>query len=252
MGKKTRQHPDNPDLFWCPGCKKYKDKSDFYKTKRGIHCYCKECSKRPKRPPNPNKIETRQHPDNDNLFWCPRCKTYKLRSDYNVSQNRRYGIHCYCKPCTRIIGKESSKRNSVRIKAYQKLHKKEKQKYDKKYRKENAERKKANDKRWYEDNKEYALRMSREYQLKNWDKKLESSRKINEKMTDSYIRGNIWKCMKIRDPSEELIETVRQRILMKRNLKQFKQWREQNEPGNPDVQGKQQADESDYEGRVSV
>jgi hypothetical protein len=44
-----RQHPDNPDLFWCSKCKQYKAKEEFY-TKRSnrnvINGYCRECVKR--------------------------------------------------------------------------------------------------------------------------------------------------------------------------------------------------------------
>jgi hypothetical protein len=48
------------------------------------------------------------------------------------------------------------------------------------------------------------------------------------------------------------IELTRQRIIMKRTLKEFKQWRkeQENESDDTDVHGKQREDEENYEGRV--
>ena len=226
MGKKTRQHPDNPDLFWCNCCKKYKNQSNFYKTKRGLFYRCKQCvSIKKKRPYNPNRIRSRQHPSNNNLFWCPKCKAYKPRQDFNVSLNRPYGIHCYCKPCTRIIGKVSSEKNRDRIKAYQEAHRKEKQEYDKQYRKENFKQKKATDERWRLNNMERVNELSRARYYRNHEKSKAQHRDFNNRLGDAYVRGIIFRCMKIRNPTEQIVELVKQRILMKRKLNEFKKWR---------------------------
>ena len=41
-----RQHPDNPELFWCPKCETYKVRESFGKTKR-LPGYCLACRHRP-------------------------------------------------------------------------------------------------------------------------------------------------------------------------------------------------------------
>ncbi len=46
-----RKSRENPNLFWCPSCKKYKDQTSFYRHKEtrskpnGISTYCIECTK---------------------------------------------------------------------------------------------------------------------------------------------------------------------------------------------------------------
>lgn len=45
----------------------------------------------------------RQHPTDPNLFWCPKCKTYKARGEYDSCKTTRYGIGVYCKECRRNI-----------------------------------------------------------------------------------------------------------------------------------------------------
>ena len=52
------------------------------------------------------------------------------------------------------------------------------------------------------------------------------------------------------DPDEEMIDIKLAQLTMKRTLKQFNQWRKENESNHTDVSGKQRADETDYEGRL--
>jgi len=70
-------------------------------------------------------------------------------------------------------------------------------------------------------------------------------------LDDSYIvQLLIFRGFNRQDISKEAIIFQRQKIKMYRALKQFKQWRDENEPSNSDVQGKQHEDEADHEGRV--
>ena len=48
----------------------------------------------------------RQHPDNPELFWCPKCKTYKARGEFNKRKRNKDGIYEQCRECQR---KENSK-----------------------------------------------------------------------------------------------------------------------------------------------
>jgi len=41
-----RQHPTDPDLFWCPKCSQYKKRGEFLKSKQtkcGLYGHCKRC-----------------------------------------------------------------------------------------------------------------------------------------------------------------------------------------------------------------
>lgn len=58
--------------------------------------------------------------------------------------------------------------------------------------------------------------------------------------------------LQIKEIQGEFIELKRQQIIMKRTLKEFKQWRKENEneSNHTDVHGKQFTDEENHEGRV--
>jgi endogenous inhibitor of DNA gyrase (YacG/DUF329 family) len=71
---------------------------------------------------------------------------------------------------------------------------------------------------------------------------------------NSQRAGSLFTGIKKENISEELIEIVRQRIIAKRILKQFKQWRKEreNESGNTDVYGEQLTNEKDHEGHIQA
>jgi len=56
------------------------------------------------------------------------------------------------------------------------------------------------------------------------------------------------------DATHDMVELKRQAITMKRTLKQFKQWRkeQENEPDYTNVYGEQHTDEENHEGRISA
>ncbi len=74
--------------------------------------------------------------------------------------------------------------------------------------------------------------------------------KIRKELKDSYIISDLRKRGEPETP--EIIELTRQRIIMKRTLKQFKKWREENEPNHTDVYGEQFTDEEDHEGHIQA
>ena len=70
-------------------------------------------------------------------------------------------------------------------------------------------------------------------------------------LRDSYIRSALWQMGFLKkDVTTEMIKIKRLQLKMYRNLKQFKQWRDENESNNENVYGEQQPDEQNNEGRV--
>lgn len=202
----------------------------------------------------------RQHPTDPNLFWCPNCEEW-VSSDHFYKEKRHTDGMGSCKIFARI-----------RVNAYRNTHKdeiKEKRKpyfearrvsgekaaYDKKWRRENRERKRKTDREWHIKNKESTNKQQYERIRNNsdlWARQLKRCRQTNERLTDSVVRGNIWKSLKIKHPSMQLMDVYREMVIMKRTLRQFKQWRKENEneSNHTDVHGKQFTDEENHEGRV--
>jgi hypothetical protein len=54
-------------------------------------------------------IMKRQHPDNPDLFWCPKCKTYKARREFGYARDRKQNIAAVCKLCNNNWGKTKKK-----------------------------------------------------------------------------------------------------------------------------------------------
>lgn len=52
----------------------------------------------------------RQHPTEPNLFWCPKCQTYKARGEFGVRRCYRHGVAAECKKC------RSNNRSPVAVK----------------------------------------------------------------------------------------------------------------------------------------
>lgn len=132
----------------------------------------------------------RQHPTDQNLFWCAKCKTYLPSDEYRLRENGY--LAGWCKKC---FSKAAVK-----------------------YCKEHPEKYK-------------------------W------AAKNRESVSDWYVRRDI---LKDDNASPEMIELVRQRIIMKRTLSEFKKWRKANESNYADVYGKQCTNEENHEGRVQA
>lgn len=146
----------------------------------------------------------RQHPTDPNLFWCPKCQAYHDRDGFYENY---YGGKCpgECKIFARA--------KQVEYDSFR-----------------NADRYKANRKEWLRKSKEYA--------------KTEAGRKAHKRanevtiksLSNCYIRGILKQAGIV--ISKTMVDLVRQRITMKRTLKQFKKWRKENESNYTDVSGK--------------
>ena len=83
------------------------------------------------------------------------------------------------------------------------------------------EKAKIRHRKWCEQNKEHVNKTARE--------------RAYNKLYPGAIRWHLLRTYS--EVSDEMVEMVRQRRLMKRTLKQFKEWREENESDSADVQG---------------
>jgi len=130
----------------------------------------------------------RQHPTDPNLFWCPKCQTYKAREEFSRNKSLFNGIAKYCKICFKIF-------RDINYQRHISVH---------------QERSKVNGKTQKHKNLVISYMKRRRDTL--------SSGYIAEKLNRSRL-----------PVSPETIELKRQQIIMKRTLKQFKQWRKENE-----------------------
>jgi len=107
--KLKRQHPDNPDLFWCSICKKYRLRIDYSLSRKNIHGIaqnCKEClnaNQAKYRIKKTDRISSRIYPNNHDLFYCSNCQKYKSRSEYYKQKLGKYGVDGYCRECRKIL-----------------------------------------------------------------------------------------------------------------------------------------------------
>ena len=101
-------------------------------------------------------------------------------------------------------------------------------------------------KRYTENNVGRVRTSNLKHYYKNRDKYVGQRNKRTFDLTDGYIKG----LLKARNTpiTADLIELKRQQILMKRNLKQFKKWREEkeDESNHEYVSGEQQENEENY------
>jgi len=74
--------------------------------------------------------------------------------------------------------------------------------------------------------------------------KARNKRKVMD-ITDGYVRGRIKARanIELEDITQPMIDMKRQAIIMKRTLKQFKEWRKEYESNNADVQREQRENE---------
>jgi hypothetical protein len=66
---------------------------------------------------------------------------------------------------------------------------------------------------------------------------------------DNYVRMLLRRQQQI-EATPKTIELKRQQIMMKRTLKEFKKWRQENESNHANVHGEQRPHETDHEGRL--
>jgi hypothetical protein len=118
---------------------------------------------------------------------------------------------------------------------------------------------------WLKENHEIQLKLLREWRTENKGhvktynainrdkiKKDQAIRhkKRMENLTDLYVSIQL-RALGI-PITTETIKLKRQQIIMKRTLKEFKQWREEYESNHTDVSGKQLKNEVNHEGRLQA
>jgi len=185
----------------------------------------------------------RQHPTDQNLFWCPKCKTYKAREEFYRGKDKPLGIAGWCKCCEmqyqmkyRQTYPEKQRANNRKYRQthpeasrqYRQAYPEKWRAYDRKYRQTHPEERRANKIKYYPAQLEHR------------------KREINE-LCDRYIRAKLKQSGSIVTP--ETIELKRQQIIAIRTLKQFKQWRKEheNESDRNIISKQQRADEETNE-----
>ena len=168
----------------------------------------------------------RQHPDNPDLFWCSKCKTYKARGEFYNNKSNTHGINYYCREC-------ASERNKDRVINKEKYRESDKR-WRESHRKECAERSAL----WRSANKDYFRQYWKKRRAENPIAFAENHKRNDGRarrdLFDSYIKILLNSAGVPVTP--ETIELKRQQIIMKRTLKQFKEWRKEYESNNADVQ----------------
>jgi hypothetical protein len=150
----------------------------------------------------------RQHPDNPELFWCPKCKTYKARGEFNKRKRNKDGVYELCRECHR---KEN---NKIYATGYKK-------RWDDEHRDELRSKGRVR----YQKQQKKMIKRSVAWQKNNPDTmhkiwNMAGKKKI-ENITDSYVV----RCMRhtgIVDITPETIELKREQIMMHRELRQIK------------------------------
>ena len=194
----------------------------------------------------------RQHPTDPNLFWCPRCKTYKAREEFFKKKTSKWGLAGMCKACASMANRKYRENNPEKKKEANRKYrennlekKKERnRKYrennpekvkerNRKYRENNPEKVKEANRKYRENNPEKAKERYRKYRENDLEKAKERGRKYAERLSEGYIKNRLKKGNLPVTP--EFIKLKRQQITMIRRLKQFKQWRKENESNYTDV-----------------
>ena len=286
-----RQHPTDPDLFWCSKCETYKDRSEFYRGK-SVPGWCISCVRRKKREKKciicgsvfltyygkycsdecrkkasqkQNKLRMmRRNPCRIEKAKCAFCgKDYEIIRGAYV-EKKKMGKSKYCSDECRIKYNSRVKYTRNCIICGQKFRTAS---YVTKTCSDKCRKIATNDKKIerkcpicgksrlvYEQTRQHGdlptdLLCERCSSLARERNK----RKVDsEEINDNYIKDLLRKQNKI--ISSETIEFKRHHIIMQRTLKQFKKYRKEkeNESDHTDVQGKQQANEQDYERRVQT
>lgn len=143
----------------------------------------------------------RQHPTNHNLFWCPKCQTYKARGEFGKNAKLFHGIRGHCKCCCNQMEKN-------RVKDRDRVNK---QKRDWCQRTDHY----ATHADYY---REKAIKNNVKWMLKNPERekliKNKNSKRQRDKLADSYIKDKLHRCNK--KISRTTIELKRTAITIKR------------------------------------
>jgi hypothetical protein len=153
---------------------------------------------------------------------------YKNKNEFYSNKSLFWGISSECVECIKKDSKSGFRKQALirsAIKNYEKI----------------KERKRISAKH------EYATDPSK---IKTRNAKY--TKKLRHELADRYVKEKLKNRKKY--ICQYTIELKRQQIIMIRTLKQFKQWRkeQENEPNHTDVYGKQFTDEENHEGRISA
>lgn len=159
----------------------------------------------------------RQHPENPDLVWCSKCKTFQEVEDFRGSQ---------CKHCKAKYDVEYRKRNAEKLKE-------KRQKYHAEHATEMTEKTRA----WRAQNpiksKELNLKVSRNWREKNVDKLRKREKAYRDGLNKGYIKRLI-KQRKDEIPiTPDLIELVRLQTIARRTMTDFKKWQLMVNPKEP-------------------
>ena len=90
-------------LKYCPVCERFLDKSEFHKNKSksdGLNYCCKECKSKKSKILNDSKPIYEGNPYlNTSSRYCPSCKQYLPRTEFDLNRRDPEGLQCYCKTC---------------------------------------------------------------------------------------------------------------------------------------------------------
>ena len=145
----------------------------------------------------------RQHPTDQNLFWCPRCEQYKIKHDFYSNKSMFHGISSECKECIKKECKSGYRKQALN-RSYIK------------------NREKIKERKRIALNLEYATDPTK---IKERNSKY--AKKTRRELADCYIVAKL-KRSKVQI-CQNTIEFKRQQIIAIRTLKQIKQWRKENE-----------------------
>jgi hypothetical protein len=160
----------------------------------------------------------RQHPTDPNLFWCPKCRGYKEREEFGKHKGQPYGIGGHCLQCRQATEK-SKKSIRARRGICPVCNGEFTAAVAKKYCTQRCAKK-----GWKPDPKKIKeKRGTTKYKTRSNS----LQRKLRDGLPDWYVVDRLRKGGHQVTP--ETIELKRQQIIMKRTLKEFKQWRKENE-----------------------
>jgi uncharacterized short protein YbdD (DUF466 family) len=145
----------------------------------------------------------RQHPDNPDLFWCPKCETYKVKDEFRVLKHRGGGGVCaMCRSCERDGARDRRKRNPDNTAEY--MRKKRKNEPDK--------IKKAQEK----------YNASLKGKLKNRRHVKYYNHLHCQNISDQYVKKLLSRCGYNGVLTTDIVDLKREQIMMHRELGQIK------------------------------
>lgn len=211
----------------------------------------------------------RQHPTDPNLFWCPKCKTYRGKGEFGKDKNDPNGIASWCIICRcRKTGLpyKYSKESRAKMEMTQ-FKKGERASMATEFQKGiipwNKGKKGIMPRPWNDTNtvvscmhcgEDIKRKPSQVKKSKHqfcspecewkWMYK-GGSKAARVELRDTYIRTCLQSIgFNRREIAPETIELKRQQIIMKRTLKQLKDWRKEHESDRDVISGEQREDET--------